>query len=156
MKNVIILILAVAVLAEGYMLWMKKPAPVAAGTQSQLAPQPSVAPTARPQVMLTKGMKLQESPVGKFAYKIVPDMTDEAKKALVGFDVKTEVLTNGSIQVFLTPKDTDDQRQEYVVKPGYSLYFIEMTAVDDHGDQDKDSNYRDDYGIITDKDGVVQ
>jgi hypothetical protein len=42
------------------------------------------------------------------------------------------------------------------VKPGNTLYFIEMTPADDNVDSDKDLNYRDDYGIIVDANGIVQ
>jgi hypothetical protein len=42
------------------------------------------------------------------------------------------------------------------VKPGQILYFIEQTPADDIQDSDTDLNYRDDYGIITDANGIIQ
>jgi hypothetical protein len=153
MKNVIIVLLALVVIVEGYVLMSKKSAPVALGVTTQIATTPR--PSGRP-MPLTKGMNLQGSAVEKFAYEIVPTMTDDAKKALIGFDVKTKSLAGGITQADLVPKDSDDQFQSYVVKPGNKLYFIEMTPVDDKPDTDRDSNYRDDYGIITDANGVVQ
>jgi hypothetical protein len=154
MKNVIIAVLAIAVLVEGYGLMMKKSAPVTLGatTQTQLTPRPS----GRPPMPLKKGDTLAGSVIEKFAYEIVPTMTDDAKKALTGFEVNTKSLADGSTQADLTPKDSDDQFQSYVVKPGNKLYFIEMTPADDKPDTDRDSNYRDDYGIITDASGIVQ
>ena len=45
MKNILIGLLVVAVLVEGYMLWMKKSSPAkVAGVQTQMSPRPSGGP----------------------------------------------------------------------------------------------------------------
>jgi len=152
MKNVIIGVLVIAVLVEGYFLMMKKAAPSVAGVTTQVTPRPS----GRPPMPVARGDKLADSAMEKFAYLIFPTLSDDSKKVLTGFDVKTKKLADGSTQVDLVPKDSDDQFQSYVVKPGNSLYFIEMTPSDDKLDTDRDANYRDDYGIITDANGIVQ
>lgn len=152
MKNVIIVLLLIAVIAEGYFLMMKKLPTAVAGAQTQSSPRP----TGRPPKPVAKGDKLAGSAMEQFAFPVFPSVTDDAKKVTTGFDIKTKKLADGSTEVDFMPKDSDDQFQSYVVKPGNSLYFIEMTPVDDKSDSDRDLNYRDDYGIIVDKDGIVQ
>jgi len=156
MKNIIIGVLVVAVLVEGYFLWMKKSsAPVVAGAKTQVMARPS-GMQARPP-LLSKGDNLLTSATSQYAYKIAPgDIPAASQKVLTGFSVKTTQLPDGSTQVDLVPKDSNDQFQSYVIKTGESLYFIEMTSSDDKQDADKDLNYRDDYGIITDANGIMQ
>ncbi len=157
MKNVIIGLLVVAVIVEGYFLWMKKSAPVVAGTKTQMSPRPSGFPGGRPPAPFVRGDKLAGSAMEKYAYLIAPgDVPAASQKVLIGFTVKTTALPGGSTQVDLIPKDSDDQFQSYVLKAGDSLYFIEMTPSDDKADADKDLNYRDDYGIVVDANGIVQ
>lgn len=160
-KNIIIGLLAVVVIFEtGYIYKKKMVIPRTSlsnvNIQAEKSPETGGKPSPRPQ-LLTKGMKLFGSQIEKFAYKVMPgDLSEDAKKALIGFNMKTDKLSNGSIRVDLVPKDTDDEFQTYVVKPGNSLFFVEMTPLDDKAAEDKDINYRDDYGIIVDKDGIVQ
>jgi len=154
MKNVIIAVLVVAVVVEGYFLWKKKMTP-AAVAPTQMTARPSGMPARPP--LLSKGDNLLTSAMAQYAYKIAPgDIPAASQKVLTGFSVKTTALPDGSTQIDLVPKDSDDQFQSYVIKIGESLYFIEMTPADDKQDQDKDLNYRDDYGIITDAQGVMQ
>lgn len=158
MKNIIIVLLVVLVAVEGVFLLKQKPKPAVEGAMTAVSPtpRPSGAPAGRPP-LLTRGMKLTGSPMEKFAFKIAPGaIPDASQKMLTGFTVTSKTLTDGSIQVDLVPKDTDDQFQSYTLKKGNSLYFIEMTQTDDVPDSDRDQNYRDDYGIIVDGAGVVQ
>ncbi|HUD20253.1 MAG TPA: hypothetical protein VMR81_07460 [Patescibacteria group bacterium] len=156
-KNILIAGLMLAVIVETGYIVMKRnrsqvPTAMVLSAQSKKPPSPS----GRPQ-MLSKGMKLPGSQLAKFAFQVVPGpMSVDAKKATIGFSVNTTMLPDGSTQVDLTPKDSDDQYQRYVVKKGDTLYFIEMTPVDDNAGSDRDINYRDDYGIITDTNGVIQ
>lgn len=157
-KNALIGILVIALVAEGGLLMMKsnrvKQVLGMSTVQGQvISPSPTPA-RARP-TFLTKGMKLADSPISQYAYKIAPgEMSDEAKAALNGFKISSTTAKDGSIQVSLTPTDSYDQRQQYTVKPGNSLYFIEMTTADDKNSAD--ANLRDDYGVIVDANGVVQ
>jgi hypothetical protein len=149
MKNVIIVLLLLVIGVEGYFLSVKKTAVV-----------PSVRPSGnmppKPQ-LITKGLNLTTSSMMQYAYKIAPgDIPAASQKVLTGFSVKSQSMADGSVQVSLIPKDSDDQFQQYIVKPGNTLYFIEMTPADDNVDSDKDLNYRDDYGIIVDANGIVQ
>jgi hypothetical protein len=109
-------------------------------------------------MFLKKGDKLADSPLGQFAFKIAPgDISPETQKIMAGFGaVTSKPADDGSIVVTLTPKDSEDQNQQYTVKKGESLYFVETTPLDDKADQDQDFNYRDDYGVIVDQNGLVQ
>ncbi len=159
MKNIIIVILALLVLGEGALLVRRKFSQQVSMAKASPTVQTSPSPDAnRPKPMMVgKGVKLQGSPLEQYAYKVAPgDMNDDAKKALVGFSIDTQKQADGSLVVKFTPKDSDDQNQQYIVKTGESLYFVEMTPLDDKPDQDKDINYRDDYGIIVDQNGIIQ
>ena len=161
-KNLIIgLLLLVVVIESGYLLWgrnssyrgMMQTASGASGTM------PAAGPNARGgrQMMLTKGQVLKNSPIFQYAYQLVPGpIPDATKKAMTGFSVQEAAQPDGSTLVTLMPKDSEDQKQEYTVKKGQMLYFIEQTPADDQADKDLDLNYRDDYGIITDGNGIVQ
>jgi hypothetical protein len=164
-KNIVIVVLVIAVLGEGYFLWKHhEQAAMQVQTAMTAAPHQNIPPQAGPDsrrkggapIMLSHGDNLKTSPLFKYAFEIAPTMPDSSKKALTGFTMTTQKQSDGSIVVSITPKDSDDQSQQYTVKSGNTLYFIEQTPVDDKVDQDKDLNYRDDYGIITDSSGVIQ
>lgn len=154
-NKIIISVLLLVILAQGvYIVTRKAPTKQVLGIASTATSTPT--PTPNPaRTILTKGMKLADSPIAKFAYKIAPgDLSTDAQTALNGFEIKNETQKDGTIIVTLTSKDSDDQSQIYRVEKGYSLYFVEMTPVDDK--DNKDLNLRDDYGIIVDGAGVVQ
>jgi len=166
-KNIIIVVLVIVVLGEGFYLWQQHQQKSA--IQQQLAmtqtnrqsSMPPAGPNAKRRggapIILSKGDNLKTSPLFKFAYQIAPgSVSTDAQKALVGWKIATTKAADGSITVTLKPSDSDDQSQQYTIKSGNILYFIEQTPVDDKADQDKDLNYRDDYGIITDASGVIQ
>lgn len=108
-------------------------------------------------IIMSMGMNLKTSPIFKYAYQIAPgELSNASKKALVGWNINVQNQNDGSTTVTLTPKDSSDQNQQYTIKSGQTLYFIEQTPSDDKSDQDKDLNYRDDYGIIVDSSGIIQ
>jgi len=150
LKDVAISVLIALVIVESGALLAERTAqrPIpAAGGQAQ-----SAKPAA-----LARGMKLADSSLAQYAHKIVPEDTSGSSQYVpVGFAVTTKKNADGTTKVNLTPKDSDDQSQEYTLKSGEMLYFMEMTTGDDKADSDRDLNYRDDYGIITDSDGIVQ
>ena len=165
-KNIVIVVLALIVLGETGYIVMRRHGLTAsampqtyghAGGPSGMMPS-GAPPSGAPKPMMAgKGQKLSDSPLAKYAYQIVPGpMSDATKAVLTGFDVKTTAMADGSTQVDLVPKDSDDQYQRYVVKKGQIMYFVEMTPADDKTDSDKDMNYRDDYGLITDANGIIQ
>lgn len=161
LKNIAIVFLIIVAGVEGYFLTVKKEVKTdvegigTAVRSTSMQASPSATATGRPQLLI-KGMKLKDNPVSKNAYQIFPgELSAETQKALVGWNITTKKLTDGSTQVSLTPKDSDDISQQYTIKPGNILYFVEITMADDSKD-DRDLNLRDDYGIIVDKDGIVQ
>ena len=107
-------------------------------------------------MMIGKGTDLKTTPLFKFVHELAPTASSDAKKALVGWNVTTTKQSDGSMLVTLTPKDAEDQSQQYTLKSGQVLYFVEQTMGDDNAGSDKDLNYRDDYGIITDQNGIIQ
>ena len=157
-KNLIILILVVVVIAEtGYVL-MKKGSfrSMIGGGDDRVSVTPN-RPLGGRLPLPTKGTNLMDSPLAKFAYQIAPgDLSADAKTNLAGFAIDKTTQIDGSILVKLTPKDSEDQNQQYIVKPGEKLYFIEQTKADDNPETDKDLNLRDDYGVIVDAKGIIQ
>ncbi len=164
-KNLVIGLLALIVVGEsGYlayrhfnkppmMISQNQPGPGANGSPNQAGPN---ARGGR-QMMLPKGTNFNSSPLKPYAYQIAPGtISDAVKKVLTGFTVDSVANADGSTTVTLTPKNSEDQHQQYTVKQGQTLFFIEQTPVDDNADSDTDMNYRDDYGIITDANGIVQ
>lgn len=158
-KNVIIAVLAVLVLAEAAAIAtgrggsIRRRLGLMASAQTQSSTT-NTAPSPTP-FILSKGMKLSETPISKNTYKIAPgDLSDDAKKAISGWKMLTQINRDGSEIVTLTPTDSDDQKQQYTLAKGNMLYFVESFPGDDQNN--KDQNLRDDYGIITDATGVVQ
>ncbi len=155
-KNIAIALLLLVIIVETGYIVTKKVVTKAANEMAESKVMPTSAPRPVP-VFLTKGDNLLTSQMAKFVHKIDPNnLSDDAKKATVGFAITSKTQTDGSTVITLTPKDSDDQNQQYTLKIGQVLYFVEMTPADDKKDADKDLNYRDDYGIITDANGVMQ
>lgn len=152
-KNILIVALILLSGFLGYKFYMYRSAYKMLLAQN--APQ-SNNPRRTPPPILKKGDEFAKSSIFKYAVQIFPgDLTADAKKALNGFDFKATDMNDGSTQVTLTSKDSDDQSQVYTVKKGETLYFIEMTTGDDKT-AGHDANLRDDYGVVVDASGMVQ
>ena len=161
-KNIVIGVLVLLLVAEaGYFLVKRQSyhqqLAVLSAAQSRPA-LPPAGPSAKGKgpIMLSKGANLKTSPLFQFAYEIFPTASVSATSHMTGFTMATAVQKDGSTVVTLTPKDSQDQDQQYTVQKGQVLYFIEQTPMDDKSDNDTDLNYRDDYGIVTDASGVIQ
>lgn len=160
-KNIVIILLVVVAAIEGFFVYRyrreEKTAKMQLATSQKLPPAGPNARGAQRPIILSRGMNLTTTPLYKYTYKIAPgEIADSAKQALTGWTVTTNAKADGSTVVTLTPKDSDDQNQQYTIKSGQVLYFVEQTPADDKVDADKDLNYRDDYGIITDQNGIIQ
>ena len=120
------------------------------------SPRVAGARTAPPQ--LSKGDKFADSPLAKSAYTVYPtlDTSAAANAALAGWKVTSVKNADGTVSVTMTPTRAEDPASTYKVKPGETLYFVEMNGGDDHADSDTDLNLRDDFGIVVDADGIVQ
>lgn len=158
-KNILIAVLTLAVVLEGgYIILQRLPGhqveEIATEGKSHVSP---FRPTSAGPQILTKGMPFTTSSVAKYAYEIAPaTMSATAKQALLGWNITTKTNKDDSIVVTLTPKNSEDQSQQYTITKGQKLYFVEATPFDDNQGQDIDKNLRDDYGIITDANGLVQ
>ena len=162
-KNIVLVVLVIVVIVEGALLLSHTSSAhqttLAATTHtSSLPPAGPNAKGAGPRpIIMSKGKNLKTSPLFAFAFQVAPgDLSANGKRALIGWTITSQSQSDGSILVTLTPKDSEDQNQQYTVKTGQVLYFIEQTPVDDKADQDTDLNYRDDYGLITNQAGVIQ
>lgn len=103
------------------------------------------------------GDKLADLAISKFAFQVFPgELTTTAKQALIGWEIKTTANADGTTQVILSPKNTDDKQSSYKVATGQTLYFVEMSAGDDDEASNTDSNLRDDYGVLVDEGGIIQ
>lgn len=154
-KNIAIGVLLLITIAEGGYILTKKP--TNQSTVVSVQNQNTASPRPAPPQPLSPGMKLSDSQISQFAYKVAPgELDDNAKAALVGWNISSQTQKDGSTVVTLTPKNSDDQKQVYTVKSGDMLYFVEMTKSDDDASSNEDKNLRDDYGIITDANGIIQ
>jgi hypothetical protein len=88
------------------------------------------------------------------AFLIYPgELTAQAKTAVENFTMKTLSQADGSVQITLTPKDSEEKLQTYIIKSGEKLYFVEKFMGDDS--PEKDTNLKDDFGVVVDADGYV-
>lgn len=154
----VVIILVVLSIAEGYYIVKERNAKNALSmiVQSQVV---KAQPTKRPAPMFVmKGRKFADNPLSQKAYLIAPitgELSADAKKALTGWDVKTTDNPDGSLQVDLSPQETGDVKQQFTLKPGYKLYFIELSPADDSATEG-DANRGDDIGVLVDQNGIVQ
>jgi hypothetical protein len=101
-------------------------------------------------------IKFSDTPDNKYSYQIFPgEITSEAKAALSGFNVVSQVQEDGSAIVTLTANDPEYKDQQYTVKPGEILYFIERSMGDDDVANSIDRYLGDDTAIVVDTKGFV-
>jgi len=151
-KNIIIIVLLIAVAGLAFLKF--KPQMKEEVAENKTGTQESrKMPPAPPK----SGDKFSDTTVFASAVQVFPgDLTEAARNALTGFDMTTSKNDDGTTQVTFIPKDQDDQKSSYKVAEGQTLYFVEMSKGDDNEDTNKDMFLRDDYGILVDKDGIVQ
>lgn len=154
----VVIVLVVLSIAEGYYIVKERNAKNALSmiVQSQTMTAP---PTKKPAPMFViKGRKFADNPLFQKAYLIAPvtgELSVDAKKALTGWVVNTTDNPDGSFQVDLSPQETGDIKQQFTLKPGYKLYFIELSPADDSATEG-DANRGDDIGVLVDQNGIVQ
>ena len=106
-----------------------------------------------------KGHKLSDTNFANQAVQIYPgDLSDSAKSTMSGWDLKTSSLQDGSTQVSLIPTGSEavegDSAHTFDVKSGDKLYFVDINPNDDNSKED--GSARDDIGILTDSNGIIQ
>jgi hypothetical protein len=104
----------------------------------------------------TMMQKFSDSPNLQYAYRIFPGtISTESKQAMAGFAFATKAMPDGSTRITLTSENKFYKTQQYTVKPGYTLYFIETNLKDDDAQKDTDTMYRDDTAILVDPQGDI-
>lgn len=140
-----ILIVVAVLIAGGVYLSM--------GYQNNVsAPYSSAAGTAT----TSTAVRFSDSRYASTAYLISTTSTYDAatQKALMGFQVKKQTLSDGSLQIDLIALKGEYQTQKYTVKPGEKLYFVEGTFADDSASEDHSP--MDDHAILVSADGFIQ
>lgn len=157
-KNLAIVVLCIVVVLETGLLVKSKLSEKAIGgddMRTNVTQDTSRNSAPRP-VFLHKGDVLANSPMMKYAYEVWPENVAASKNVDSGMHITIATMPDGSTQVTFTPTDSQDQAQVYHLTQGKKLYFIEQSKADDDMQNNVDKNYRDDYGVIVDANGIVQ
>lgn len=157
----VIIVLLVAVAGVGYFAMRERNEKNALGAslamEQQKAMKPKT-PSGAPKFLpLMKGAKFSDNPISSKAYLIAPvagALSKDAQTALTGWTVTSTPNSDGTTTVTLTPKEAEDVQQQFTLKTGYKLYFIEMNLADDATGVDE--NRGDDMGVLVDDKGMVQ
>lgn len=80
-------------------------------------------------------------------------LSTDAQKALTGFQMDKKSMPDGTLQITLKALEPSYHDQQYTLKPGEQLYFIEKFWADDQGGQEK--NINDDTAVVVDSQGNV-
>ncbi len=126
-------------------------------SQSMTSAASSMKPTMAPKPTAGTAMqKFSDSSDYQYSYKIFPGaLASESKQAMAGFAMTTKVMPDGSTQVTLTAQNPLYKTQQYMVKPGDTLYFIERNLKDDDPEKDTDKMMLDDTAILVDPQGNI-
>ena len=99
-------------------------------------------------------VKFSDQPYYNSSYLISSDnLSTDAQAALSGFSLSKKAMPDGTTQITLKALSTEYHDQQYTLKPGEQLYFIEKTLGDDQANQD--SNLHDDTAVVVDSQGNV-
>jgi hypothetical protein len=101
-------------------------------------------------------VKFQDSPLASKAFLIYPGvLSTEAKQAIAGFKIDSQIQADGSAIISLTSSNPGYTDQQVTVKSGYSLYFIEKSSGDDSPTNDTDQTTIDDKTVLVDPAGFI-
>jgi hypothetical protein len=110
-------------------------------------------PSPKPTTMM---QKFSDSSDFQYGYKIFPGtLSSESKQAMAGFAFTTKAMPDGSTQITLTAQNPFYKTQQYTVKPGFTLYFIERNIKDDDAQKDSDAMTLDDAAVLVDSQGYI-
>jgi hypothetical protein len=124
-----------------------------------VAPSAQVASIGAVVASSTQGSSTTEvfssSPYVANAHLISTTSTYDAatQQALKGFQVKKQVLADGSLQVTLIALQSEYPNQSYTVKSGEKLYFVEASSADDSVNEDHAP--ADDRAILVSSNGMI-
>lgn len=135
---------------------------VGAGCSSQTGSgtPPSSAPVsaapASPSSAASAHLKFADQPYASYAYLISTDpLSADAQAALAGFQLTKTAMADGSAQYLLKAVKAGYHDQEYVIKPGEKLYFLEKYMQDDEPESNGEFNMHDDQAVVVDSNGYV-
>ncbi len=160
-RQIIGVVAVLAILGGGYLL--TKNAGASTGQTSSISldstsGQPTSTPLSSPLVSTTttnQQQKFSSSANSQYAYQIFPGtLSTQARQALSGFSMQTQTDADGATVVTLTAQESQYQSQQYTVKPGETLYFIEKSLGDDPSES-KDTNLGDDSSVLVDSNGYI-
>ena len=101
-------------------------------------------------------IKFADQSYYKNAYLISgPSLSGEAKTALAGFKMAAQTMPDKTVQITLTALKAGYHDQQFTLKPGDQLYFIEKFPGDDSADTDTENNTIDDSAVVVDSQGNV-
>lgn len=90
----------------------------------------------------------------QYAHLISGDtIDDQTKQALAGFELIKSNLSDGSLNITLNAINPEYQNQNYIVKPGEKLYFVETSFGDDS--TNGEYNLGDDGAVLVNSDGYI-
>ncbi len=115
-------------------------------------------PTAVPKagIQPSASRKFVDQPYYQQTYLISGDtLSTEAKSALAGFELSKAPLPDGSVLYTLKAVEGGYRDQQFTVKPGEKLYFIEKFLADDDPVKNTDKNKQDDFGVVVDANGDI-
>jgi len=102
-------------------------------------------------------VKFTDEPYYQSAYEVDPNgltnLSDLMKQVLSGFTVTAAHNTDGTTTVHLAATKAEYKTQDYTLKSGEKLYFIETTLGDDSNGEDR--MYADDTAVVVDANGYV-
>jgi len=99
--------------------------------------------------------KFSDQPYASYSYLISGDtLSADAKSALSGFQMQKQHMADGSTQITLKALQPQYHDQQYTLKPGEQLYFIEKFLGDDPN-ENEEHNLGDDSAVVVDAQGNV-
>ncbi|MFA6995079.1 MAG: hypothetical protein WC249_01570 [Patescibacteria group bacterium] len=147
MKNILFILPVVLLLAAGCSLTSN----VDLNSSNN---QPNT-PTNSPSVTTdTVSQKFVDQPYYSYSYLISGDtLSTDAQQALAGFALTKKALPDGTTQIDLKAQKAEYKDQQYILKSGEQLYFVEKFLADDQNNQE--NNILDDQAAVVDSQGNV-
>lgn len=146
MKKIFLILAPVLLITAGCQTIFNKPAPNSTINSTSTTINVPANPNLSRQ-------KFIDSKYFQNSYLISDDiLSTQAKKALTGFQISKETMPDGSVKISLKATESGYQDQQYILKAGQMLYFIDKNLGDDSGSE---KNQGDDFGIVVDSSGYI-
>lgn len=101
-----------------------------------------------------QGIKLSDEPYASRAYLISSDtLSAQSKIAIAGFEIQKQKASDGGMDITLKAVNPEYHDQQYHLRTGDQLYFIETSFGDDSGNQEY--NLGDDSAVVVDANGYI-